>query len=98
MAGRQSPFGTSDCQGGFLRSLDLRRELVHLQQVPVSQRTCSRGYRIARGEQRSLRGSATLLWIDQKKTLESWLQGRLPFIRESLGSSVTRLPLDDRQK
>ena len=36
--------------------------------------------------------------LGQKKTLESWLQGRLPFIRESLGSSVTRLPLDDRQK
>ena len=36
--------------------------------------------------------------LGQKKTLESWLQGRLPFIRESLGSSVTRPPLDDRQK
>jgi hypothetical protein len=30
--------------------------------------------------------------LGQKKTLESWLQGRLPFIRESLGSSVTRPP------
>ena len=81
MAGRdKAPLARAIAKGGFLRSLDLRRELVHLQQVPVSRRTCSRGYRIARGEQRSLRGSATLLWIDQKKTLESWLQGRLPFI------------------
>ncbi|QNI97908.1 hypothetical protein SynRS9902_02028 [Synechococcus sp. RS9902] len=39
-----------------------------------------------------------LRWVDQKKSLESWLQGRLPFIRGSLGSSVTRPLLDDRQK
>ena len=33
-----------------------------------------------------------LRWVDQKTTLESCFQGRLPFIRESLGSSVTRPP------
>ena len=37
-------------QGGFLRSLDHRKELVHLLLALVSQRTCLCGYCIARGE------------------------------------------------
>ena len=47
--------------GSFLWSSDLRKKLVNLQQDLVTQRTCLSGNRIARGEQRSPRGSAALL-------------------------------------
>ena len=71
MAGRQSPFGTSDCQGGFLRSLDLRKDLVHLLLALVSQRTCLYGIRIARGERRFPRGSGPQTFV-QMAAVEVW--------------------------
>ena len=43
-----APLARAIARASFLRSLDLCKELAHLRQVFVLQRTCSCGYRIAR--------------------------------------------------